>query len=159
MKKLIIPIACAAIGVVSGAVAGKFVPVSELPDEAEQEEELALPAESKQATEQATEYAKLNNQFVVPVVSDGRMAAMVVLSLSIEVPQGNKDQIFAIEPRLRDAFLSAMIDHANWGGFDAEFTSTDNMERLRTILNQAATRVGGSLAKDVLILDIVRQDL
>ena len=39
-----------------------------------------------------TEFVRLNNQFVVPVVARDRIAAMVVLSLSVEVAQGGVDR-------------------------------------------------------------------
>lgn len=109
--------------------------------------------------ETGNEYAKLNNQFVVPVVEDGNVNAMVVISLSIEVPAGNKDPIFLAEPKLRDAFLQAMFDHANIGGFSGNFTSTQNMRPLRQDLTRLAKTIVPDVAQDVLILDIVRQDL
>ena len=68
------------------------------------------------------EYVKLNNQFVVPVVEDGRVAAMVVLSLSLEVEAGNTEAVYQREPKLRDAFLQVLFDHANVGGFCGSFT-------------------------------------
>jgi len=106
----------------------------------------------------AHNYVRLNNQFVVPVVQGGRIKALVVMSLSVEVVAGNTEAVYQREPKLRDAFLRVMFDHANSGGFDGSFTSNGNMTHLRSGLLQAAKNVLGAAATDVLIIDIVRQD-
>lgn len=105
------------------------------------------------------EYVKLNNQFIVPVVSDNRVAALVVMSLSIEVAAGQKENIYSREPKLRDAFLQVLFDHANTGGFDGVFTTGEKMNDLRGSLFQAAVKILGPTATDVLVIDIVRQDV
>lgn len=108
--------------------------------------------------EGAPEYVKMNNQFVVPVVEDGRVAAMVVLSVSIEVEAGNTEAVYQREPKLRDVFLQVLFDHANTGGFSGSFTDGANLIVLRTSLKEAAILVMGSAVRDVLITDIARQD-
>ncbi len=105
------------------------------------------------------EYVKLNNQFVVPVVKDEKVSALVVLSLSVEVKAGENDKVFALEPKLRDAFLQVLFDHANMGGFRGTFTSSNNMKVLRRALLETAKKTTGDLVSDVLIMDIVRQDV
>lgn len=109
--------------------------------------------------ESANEYVKLNNQFVVPVVESGRVAAMVVLALNLEVQPGTQEDAFAQEPKIRDAFLQVLFDHANIGGFAGNFTSSSNMRVLRGELRLAAKDVLGERLIDVLIIDIVRQDI
>jgi hypothetical protein len=104
------------------------------------------------------DYVKMNNQFVIPVVTDGRIKALVVMSLSLEVVKGAGEQVYAREPKLRDAFLRVMFDHANSGGFDGDFTSNGNMLHLREALGDAGRSVLGDLVSEVLIIDIVRQD-
>ena len=42
----------------------------------------------------ALEYVKMSNQFVIPIVKDGRVASMVVLSLSLEAKAGSTEAIF-----------------------------------------------------------------
>jgi flagellar protein FliL len=106
----------------------------------------------------APEYVKLNNQFVVPVVEKGRVAAMVVLSLSLEVAPGDTEAVYQREPKLRDVFLQVMFDHANTGGFSGSFTDGSNLIVLRTSLKEAAAQVLGPGVSDVLITDIARQD-
>jgi len=104
------------------------------------------------------DYVKLNNQFVVPVVDGGRDVALVILSVSLEVTTGSGEAVYAREPKLRDAFLQVMFDHANAGGFRGTFTDGSNMVFLRRALREAGQRVMGDLVTDVLIVDIVRQD-
>lgn len=104
------------------------------------------------------EYAKMNNQFVVPVLDGGRVVSMVILSLSIEVPTGGAEQVYEREPKLRDVFLQVLFDHANAGGFRGSFTDGSNMVLLRRALLEAAKQVLSDTAKDVLITEIVRQD-
>lgn len=106
----------------------------------------------------AFEYVRLNNQFVVPVVSANRVEALVVMSLSLEVTSGSQVRVYDLEPKLRDAFLQVMFDHANLGGFDGIFTSSDNMSRLRSALLTAARGILGSDVSNILIFDLVRQD-
>ncbi len=100
----------------------------------------------------------MNNQFVVPVVKDGRVASMIVLSLSLEVAAGNTEAVYQREPKLRDAFLRVLFDHANVGGFSGSFTDGANLLVLRTNLKEAAALVLGPVVSDVLITDIARQD-
>ncbi|HMS95598.1 MAG TPA: flagellar basal body-associated FliL family protein [Tabrizicola sp.] len=111
-----------------------------------------------EGSEGGPEYVKMNNQFVVPVVEDGRVDAMVVLAISLEVEAGNTENVYQREPKLRDAFLQVMFDHANVGGFGGTFTDGSNLIVLRTNLKEAAAMILGTAVRDVLITDIARQD-
>jgi hypothetical protein len=168
MKKLIIPLILLLLGVGGGVGAGLFLtPVKEemvenpcgdvdhgMIEVAEDKDHSAEPV-----TLDSREYARMNNQFVVPVVMNEKVASLIVMSLSIEVETGGQEAVFSREPRLRDAFLQVMFDHANMGGFSGAFTSTSNMRLLREALKQAADDVMHGHITDVLIVDIVRQDV
>ena len=104
------------------------------------------------------EFVELNNQFVVPVVGESEVSSLVVLSLSLAVPSGRSPEIYSKEPRLRDAFLQVLFDHANSGGFDGAFTATTRMRALRTALLETAQQLLGRTVQAVLITDIMRQD-
>ncbi|WP_308425412.1 flagellar basal body-associated FliL family protein [Tateyamaria omphalii] len=104
------------------------------------------------------EYVKMNNQFVVPVLRDGAVRSLVVMSLSLEVPAGQKDAIYSHEPKLRDSFLQVLFDHANVGGFDGAFTDANNLAVIRGALREVATKDMGDQISDVLIVEIARQD-
>ncbi|RYH01565.1 flagellar basal body-associated protein FliL [Salipiger sp. IMCC34102] len=117
--------------------------------------EAVLPIEP----EAATEYALLEKQFLVPVIEDEALGAMMLVTVSIEVPEGEMDQVFAKEPRLRDRLLQDMFAHANIGGFTGNYTHDDKMQVLREDLLRSARDIVGETALDVLVLDIVRQDV
>lgn len=104
------------------------------------------------------EYVKLNNQFVVPVVASDRIEALVVVSLSLETDAGLREAVYAQEPKLRDAFLRVLFDHANMGGFHGAFTRSDRLGPLRTALREVARGQLGAAVREVLIVDIARQD-
>ncbi len=106
----------------------------------------------------AAAYVKLNNQFVVPVVTGDRISSLVVMSLSLEIDEGGQEAVFQREPKLRDAFLQVLFDHANAGGFDGAFTASGKMVALRDALLEAAQKTLGALVANVLIVDLVRQD-
>jgi flagellar protein FliL len=103
------------------------------------------------------EYVRLNNQFVVPLLTDGEVDSLVLLSIAVEVPAGEQEAALSVEPKLRDVFLQVLFDHANAGGFDGLFTAGSAMRDLRSALLAAAQDEVGELVTDVLILDLARQ--
>ncbi len=169
MKKLIFPVLMGIVGVSGGAAAGfYFKTTHKIEDTDTGVHETAVAAEHDTEHEQTdttthanadVEYAKLNNQFVVPVVAGGKMEAMIILGLSVEIPAGQQEALFELEPKLRDALFSTMLNHANLGGFSGDFTSPSMMRALRESLDQTAQSVAPGLARSVLILEIARQDM
>lgn len=168
MKK-IVPIILLLVGIGAGIGAGLFLRPEPEPAPAEQAEDEAsdAPAEETEAEEAygpdnpapEMDYVKLNNQFVVPIVKDEVVVALVVLSLSLEVPLGSKEAVFRREPKLRDSFLQVLFDHANMGGFDGAFTDANNLAVLRNALREAGQKdMDSATIRDVLILEIARQD-
>lgn len=107
----------------------------------------------------ATEIAKLSNQFIVPILDDKRVTAMVVLTLSLETKPGGQQLAFDREPKIRDAFLQVLFDHANAGGFSENFTSGDRLDRLRELLRAASKPVLKDYVVNVLVTNIARQDM
>ena len=162
MKKLL-PILLALLGIVGGVGAGFALrPAPEMPTvTAVAKEEVAAKEEEPEEKGPAVgkAYIKLNNQFVVPVITSDRVSALVVLSISVEVDEGDTQGVFSREPKLRDAFLQVLFDHANIGGFDGAFTNSNTMEVLRNALQEASRHAVGDVISDVLITEIVRQDV
>lgn len=103
-------------------------------------------------------YVKFKEQFIVPVVENERLRAMVIMSLALEVEDQNREAVLMAQPKLRDAFLQTMLEHAALGGFSGNFTSLDKLEKLRTLLNIRAKSVSDDRVKEVFILEIARQD-
>jgi hypothetical protein len=106
-----------------------------------------------------SEYIKLNNQFVVPIVARDSIEAVIVMSLSLEVPAGQSEAVYLHEPKLRDAFLQVMFDHANMGGFTGIFTDTAKLDVLRLGLREVAATILSDGVESVLITDLVRQQM
>lgn len=163
--KLILPLLLVILGVGGGAGAGYFLkpaPVEVADGDGAHD---CLPSETAQSltavkseTPPELEYVKLNNQFVIPVLKSGRVAALVILSLSVEVSGDQDATVYEREPKLRDLFNEVLFFHANTGGFDGVFTDFSKMETLRKGLSEAAHKALGGTHVGVLITDIVRQD-
>lgn len=100
----------------------------------------------------------LPEQFFVPIVRNGSLRAVMVLSLGLEVVEARLEPLHAREFQLRDAMLRALMVHANTGGFDGNFTAEPRLRLLGDILLEAARKVGGEDVRAVLIGDIARQD-
>ena len=150
MMAKLLPVIFALLGLLVGLGGGMFLRPA-------QEHGEGTVAQSEKAPA-LTEFAKLNNQFVIPLVEDGRVASLVIMSLSVEILIGNTEAVYAREPRLRDTLLQVMFDHANAGGFKGVFTDGTNLILLRKALLEAARKVMGEMVQDVLISDISRQD-
>lgn len=166
MKSILTPILLLLAGTGAGAGAGLFLMPDPPKDTADTTLDCPSPDTSMNASSATIpmaasperEYVKLNNQFIIPVVEDERVTALVVMSLNLEVTAGNRTAVFTAEPKLRDRFLQVMFDHANNGGFSGNFTTGTKMRALRNELLRAAQDVIGSRATDVLVIDLVRQD-
>lgn len=152
MRKLL-PVLLALIGLGAGVGAG--FALRPAPEPVADAEHAPAPEAAPSANR---EYVPMTNQFVVPLIENGRVTSLVVVSLSIEASTGSKDTILAREPRLRDAFIQVMFDHANSGGFRGNFTNSSAMLTLRGALKEAAQKALGPIAHDVLVVDILRQD-
>lgn len=162
--KALIPIILALVGTGVGAGAGIFLapePEEQICDQepCEEKEKTKDDEKSEDETTDEADYLRLQNQFVIPVVRDEVVAALVVMSLSLEVQPGSEDAIYSREPKLRDALLRVLFDHAFIGGFDGTFTESSRIAALKVALLEAAQSVLGDLVSDILITDIVRQEM
>lgn len=146
----LIPLLLVLLGLGAGVGGGLLLRPAEEPTGADTMPEELLPA--------TTEFVKLNNQFVIPVVEKGRVVSLVIMSLSLEVKIGVTETVFEREPKIRDVLLQILFDHANAGGFKGVFTDGANLILLRQALLEAAKTVLGSDVTDVLISDLARQD-
>ncbi|WP_113912200.1 flagellar basal body-associated FliL family protein [Roseovarius dicentrarchi] len=105
------------------------------------------------------EYIKLNNQFIVPLVTKDEVEGIIVMSLSLEIANDASELVYAREPKLRDEFLRVLFNHANIGGFRGRFTDDDKLAPLRRSLFEVAQQILGPGVTGVLITDINRQEL
>ncbi|MCB1396911.1 MAG: flagellar basal body-associated FliL family protein [Rhodobacteraceae bacterium] len=170
MKKLL-PVLMLVLGLGAGVGAGWVLRPP--PDEAEVAHEHGTPPDAHAAPEAAvqtagtghylppvgeTETIRLPNQFVVPLIDEGRVRAMVVIGLALELAVGHDFSLARNEPRLRAVFLQLLFDHANIGGFEGIFTSGEALLALRRTLVEAARVEIGPEVQDVLITELLRQE-
>ncbi len=165
MKKLV-PLVMLLIGTGAGVGAGLYLRPAEVAEAPIQEKADTDATEKKTASESSgdipiagKEYVKLSNQFVVPIVKKDRISSMIVMTLSVETSEGRGQDVYDVEPKIRDAFLEVLFDHATIGGFDGAFLDNDNLNVVRGELKKAALKnFGPDLISDVLIFEIARQD-
>lgn len=169
MKKLLLPLLLAPLGLCIGAAAGHFLkpPKAEEEPAAQQQtaEEKALaalapPAPEPEPTPAPTpsEYVKLDRQFIVPVVQKDKVEALMVISMAIETAPGSTETVFQHEPKLRDEFLRVLFLHAQSGGFSGTFTAPHVMDDLREALTRSARVVLGDIVHSVLLTNVLKQD-
>lgn len=154
----LLPVLMLALGIGAGTGAALLLtpkPEMDSPGEPEMAKDTH---EESDADPAKTEFVKLNNQFVIPVIQKERVSSLVVLSLSIETRIAMSDVVRTREPKLRDSFLRVLFDHANMGGFNGSFTQSDMLEILRNSLEDVARKELGPDIEGVLITDISRQD-
>ena len=166
---ILLPVLFLCVGLGAGIGAGVTLPATSGPSEAAKHAKgAAKPTEISSNTSDMVgenyknsdyEYIRLPKQFVVPVVDEDRIAALVTMSLSLEASVGTTEVFYAIEPKLRDGFLQVMFDHANTGGFDGAFTESDNLDVLRKALLEEARKSMGRGVSRVLIMSVSRQDV
>ena len=168
LSQKLLPVIFLAVGLGAGVGAGiVLAPSDKGKDDAKEAVAKTKPNKDKKAKskkggkdEKASEfeYLKLTKQFVVPVVADDRISALVTMSLSLETRPGITESFYEIEPKLRDGFLQVLFDHANTGGFDGAFTQSDNLSSLRQALLEVAKKDLGEDVSRVLIMSVARQD-
>ncbi|MFD1342211.1 flagellar basal body-associated FliL family protein [Litorisediminicola beolgyonensis] len=164
MNKLLLPLLLALLGTGGGVAAALLMPDHTPPETAGCDPHSATPdpalpsAVGKPRDTGNFTYLDLDKQFIVPVVEDGGVTAMVILSLSLEIDPELEDMLLIREPKLRDLFLQVLIDHGNAGHFGTGFTQTRSLQILRRELLVVAHRIGGDGVNDVLITEIARQE-
>jgi flagellar basal body-associated protein FliL len=163
--KLLVPLIFAAVGVGAGVGAGIVLRPDASAETAAAAGDEQTPGDAKagaadKSVEDAAgaEYVHFKNQFIVPILREAEVTSFVILSLDLEVVEGASETVNRAEPKIRDALLTVLFDHANAGGFEGRFTSSGAMNDLRAALREAARKaVGGDMLTDVLITSVVRQ--
>lgn len=153
MRRLI-PIILICLGIGAGGAAGLMLRPDTEPVDAE---DTLTPPQPVTLYEAELGVFEFTNQFVVPVVIGDQIASVVVLSLALEINESRREGVTNNRPRLRDALLQVLFDHANAGGFTGPFTAQTTLGPLRRALLEAAQKtLGSDVVSGVLITDIIR---
>ncbi len=162
MLKKILMILIPLIALIGGAVGGDILkgkPEVDLAAEGTEgdADKDAAKAAAGEAGAAETAYFRFPTQFFVPIMQNGDTFATMIVALTLEMPKASEEKVLASEHRLRDALLRALMIHANTGGFSGNYTSDQQMDRLRASLLKAATDTAGPDVTGILVEDIARQ--
>ncbi|MCP1336827.1 flagellar basal body-associated FliL family protein [Futiania mangrovi] len=167
MKSILLIAGLSVAGALGGAVAGQMLrppPASPAGDHAAAPDSHALPAAAAPAlpaaapAEPAGEFVKLSRQFIVPLARGGYVRGHVIAEIHLEVTPGSSERVFAMEPKLRDAFLSRLHGLAAEGAFDGDLARNGALGQMREGLTQDAQTLLGGDVRRVLVADLMRQD-
>lgn len=165
MLKKIMPLLALILGLAGGGAAAIFL-ASPPDDQPMSQNEATTPdAQSETSSDDlqdgasdSFEIVKLPSQFVVPVIMDNRVRAMVILTVALEVEVGQGDRVRALEPKLRDEFLAELFSLAALDGFKDEMISRKTLELVKRALSVRSSEVLGLQNVNVLVTDMARQD-
>jgi hypothetical protein len=109
------------------------------------------------AEDAATQLVTFRDSFIVPVMRSDRIWSHVILTLGVEARRLSTDEIYAMEPVLRDGLTEALFLHGAAGDFDGDFTAPIAMNRLRSRLNESVRTLLRDADARVLIVALARQ--
>lgn len=106
-----------------------------------------------------SEYYKFTREFVVPIMRDETVRSLVILNINLEVESGMNSELFSMDPKLRDNIMSTLVALGNDGVTLERMTSAESYETIRSMVKKNLNSVVASGIKNVLIVDLGKQDL
>ena len=113
----------------------------------------------KPASSGASAYYKFSREFVVPIMRGGQVKSLVILHISLETDTETSDSLFTEEPKLRDNIMTTLIELSNDGRTLEELTNVNNYETIRSMILMNLNDAISDGIKNVLIVDVAKQDL
>lgn len=107
----------------------------------------------------STEYYKFSREFVVPVMRNDQVKSLVIIHINLETDSATSDALFSEEPKLRDNIMTTLIGLSNDGRTLEEPTQIDNYEMIRSMVLMNLKDGVSDGIKNVLIVDMAKQDL
>lgn len=104
-------------------------------------------------------YYKFSREFVVPILENDRVKSLVILNINLEAEESVSGKLFSMEPKLRDNIMTTLINLSNDGVTLEEITDVHSYETIRSTILENLNKVVSSGIKNVLILDVAKQDL
>lgn len=158
MLRRIILLVLPVLALIAGAFAGEALRPPPEPTTVDQPDDDPGSTPTERPVNENPAWMSFANQFFVPVMRNGNMRALMILTLSLETSNDGLTTLQSQEHRLRDAILRQLLIESNTGAFDGNYTAEPNLRRLREALLQVAQAAGGDLVHAVLIQDIARQE-
>lgn len=175
MKQLIIPIivaVCASAGGFAGQLV-KSVGAKEYPDTGERSARSSNGAHEKPDRHESGEdtnkkrfesgvdgqlsYFEFRREFIVPVLSDGRVDALVIININLEVEPSLSEKLFNMEPKLRDNIMTSLVGLSSESYIFKNITDVQNYETIRSVVLANLRAEVASEIRNVLIMDVAKQ--
>ncbi len=107
----------------------------------------------------STAYYKFSREFVVPIMRGGQVTSLVILHISLETDSSTSERLFSEEPKLRDNIMTTLIALSNDGRTLERPTDINNYETIRSMILMNLKDSIDSGIKNVLIVDMAKQNL
>jgi len=104
-------------------------------------------------------YYKFSREFVVPIMRGGQVKSLVILHISLETDSATSEKLFSEEPKLRDNIMTTLIGLSNDGRTLERPTEVSNYETIRAMVLMNLKDAISDKIKNVLIVDVAKQDL
>ena len=107
----------------------------------------------------SSSYYKFSREFVVPIMRGGQVKSLVILHISLETDSATSEKLFSEEPKLRDNIMTTLISLSNDGRTLERPTEINNYETIRSMILMNLKDSIDSGIKNVLIVDMAKQNL
>lgn len=103
-------------------------------------------------------YFNFRRNFIIPVVGQSRVEALVLLSVSIEMEESKIENTTTREPTIRDAFMKTLLEMSHEGIFNRDITNPDVYNEIQKRLLETAIITVDEGVRSILLVDFARQD-
>ena len=104
-------------------------------------------------------YYKFSREFIVPIIQEERVESLVILNINLEADAELSQDLFKLEPKLRDNIMSTLIQLSNDGKTFQTITDVESYETVRSLILMNLKNVVSEGIHNVLILDMAKQNL
>jgi hypothetical protein len=105
------------------------------------------------------DYFKFSREFVVPVMRESRVESLVILNINLEVDSSVSSKLFAMEPKVRDNIMTTLVELSNDGSTLEAIANLENYESIRATVLLNLQRIVPEGIRNVLIVDMAKQQL
>lgn len=103
-------------------------------------------------------YLDFQRNFIIPVVGENRVDALILLTFSIEMDASKIEEARTREPRIRDAFMKTLLTLSHEGVLSQDITDPDVYTIIQERLLATAKSIVDEDVESILLVDFARQD-